>query len=62
MKEIPSPIAFIVVGMDYLFRYMFRKNIFFFYQNKEFSIFSLYLYSLIINLFFIFGLNLLLNE
>lgn len=57
----PILIALIPVGVDYLLRYTFRKNIFYFYMNKGFSVFSLYLYSFLLNAFFVILLNIILN-
>ncbi len=58
---IPFFIAFIPIGIDYLFRYTFRKNTFYFYLNKGFSIHKLYLYSLLINILIVSISKLFLN-
>lgn len=52
LKVLPIPlfITFVPIGVDYLFRYTFRKNVFYFYQNKGFSIHKLYLYCFLLNI------------
>ena len=57
---IPFLIAFIPIGLDYFYRYTFKKEYFYLYLNKGFSVRNLYLYSFLLNAFTILSINIFL--